>query len=242
MSTSPPFLRERRGGRVSLAVGILAAFGAVMLAASVQGTPTLTPADFLSSTPAPVVLPDEAASPLATPMPLPEPSNDVVGAILGVIFLLLGAAVVALLATLLVRALMRMWRDRPHRRRDTAEVGAETVSTEAPREADAAAPVIRRGIAGALRIIDERADPHDAIIAAWVGLEESAADAGLVRGRSETPAEFTLRIITRREGITDAATSLLRLYEQIRFGGHASGEDDRAAARSALRMIEEGWR
>ncbi|WP_194419875.1 DUF4129 domain-containing protein [Microbacterium abyssi] len=227
--------------RLAYTAGLLGLFAIVMLAASVQGTPTIRPPDLAQVDGEPFEVPEPTASPSGSPAPLPEPGSDLVEAIIGVIFLIFALVAATLIAILVVRALMRAWRERPLQRRDDGGVAFE-MSGEGLQEPDAAAPAIRRGIDGALRSIEERATPTEAIIAAWVGLEESAADAGLTRGRSETPAEFALRIITRRAGITQAATELLRLYERVRFGGHVADEVDRAAARAALKTIEEGWR
>lgn len=222
--------------------GIVGLFVVVMLAASVQGSPIITPPEFAPATAPPIEIPEETAAPSGTPTPVPEPTNDIADTILGLIFLLLGIAVIAVVLVFVVRALLRMWQDRPLRTRDGGDIEFEGSAADASQETDAAAPAIRRGIDGALRSIDEQAQPSDAIVAAWVGLEENAADAGLTRGRSETPAEFALRIITRRTGIADAATALLKLYERVRFGGHLADESDRDAARAALNTIEEGWR
>ena len=222
--------------------GVVALFVIAMLAASVQGIPTISPPELEPAESDAFEIPQETASPGPVPTPLPEPASDIAGAIVSIIFVLLGIAVAGLIAFFIVRALIRAWRDRPLRIRDGADVGYASETADESQETDAAAPMIRRGIDGALRSIDERSEPGDAIVAAWVGLEESAADAGLTRGRSETPAEFALRIITRRAGITDAATALLELYERVRFGGYLAEEDDRDRARTALRTIEEGWR
>lgn len=213
-----------------------------MLAASVQGIPTITPPDLAPAEGEVFEIPEATMSPGPTLTPPPEPATDIASVVLSIIFLLFGIAVAALIMFFVVRALVRLWQDRPLQTREGGEVGFAVTAPDDTREADAAAPAIRRGIDGALRSIDERAKPGDAIVAAWVGLEESAADAGLSRGRSETPAEFALRIITRRAGITDAATTLLHLYERVRFGGYAAGEGDRDRARAALKTIEEGWR
>ena len=85
-------------------------------------------------------------------------------------------------------------------------------------------------------------DLADAIVAAWLGLEQSAADAGAARGKSETPGEFALRVITLRDGLSRDARTLLGLYQRVRFGEHDADEADRAAARRALQHLEEGWR
>lgn len=226
--------------RLAVLGAISGLFLIVMIAAAVQGLPQINP-PVLETHQLPPPAETVAPIPTGTPTPLPEANSDVIGTIIGIIFLILaGAAAIAVLV-LVIRALLRAWRDRPMRFRDDSDVGGDLQEQIEPEEPDVAAPVIRRGIEGALRSIDERAIPTDAIIAAWIGLEESAADAGIARGVSETASEFAVRIITRRAGISDAAQQLLRLYENVRFGDYIAGEDDRVAARAALRIIEKGW-
>jgi len=104
------------------------------------------------------------------------------------------------------------------------------------------AAVIRRGVTAAREGVTAVAEPGDAIVAAWIGLEETADDSGTARGLSETPAEFTLRILQRRPGVAEPAVRLLRLYEGVRFGGRTASENDRAQAHAALVEIERGWR
>lgn len=221
---------------------VIGLFLIVMVAAAVQGRPTieLAPSEPLDPvTPPP--LSDESPMPVGTPLP-ENPASDAIGATIGFIFLALAVVAVTFLLILLVRALMRAWRDRPLRNQDGDATDFDLQEQTVDAQPDVAAPAIQRGIQGALRSIDERPIATDAIIAAWVGLEESATDAGLTRGVSETPSEFALRIITRRSGISDAARDLLRLYERVRFGGYVAEEHDRDAARTALQRIEEGWR
>jgi hypothetical protein len=211
-----------------------------MLAASVQGIPRITPPDLARPSDNGFDLPEPTGTP--TDMPLPKPESDLLENVIRIVFLLVVVAAAVLIAILIIRMLMRAWRERPLRARAGGDVDAEAAGETAAPEADAAAPAIRRGIDGALRSIAEGATPTDAIVAAWLGLEESATDVGFSRGRSETPSEFALRIITRRSGITHAANALLDLYERVRFGGHDADEEDRAAARAALETIQEGWR
>lgn len=227
--------------RLALIGSVVGLFLIVMLAASIQGTPSINPPPLEPQTASPL---EETAEPSPAPsssFPPDPPSNDLNGIIM-LIFVVIVAAAAIVILFLVVRALLRAWRDRPMRIRDGSDVGFDVQVSESPAEPDVSAPVIRRGIDGALRLIDERPLPTDAIVAAWVGLEESAADAGIARGVSETPAEFALRIITRRAGISDAASELLRLYERVRFGGHSADEIDRDTARGALKVIEEAWR
>jgi hypothetical protein len=229
----------KRLGVVGGAVGL---FLIMMVAAAVQGAPSIDlapsePRD--AASPPPIV--QESPMPSMTPI-AENAASDVIGAIIGFLFLALALAAVIVVVIMLVRALARAWRDRPLRTREGATTSFDLEEQAAAPEPEVSAPMIRRGIHGALREIDERSIPGDAIIAAWVGLEESAADAGLTRGVSETPSEFALRIITTRSGISDAARELLRLYERVRFGGHVADEGDRDCARRALEQIEEGWR
>ena len=85
----------------------------------------------------------------------------------------------------------------------------------------------------------EYAEGGDAIIAAWVGLELSAERAGFVRSASETPSEFTRRIVSRAAGSAADVDTLLRLYERVRFGDYLANERDRIRAREALRRLRE---
>ena len=223
-------------------VGVMVFIAVVMAAASLQGTPAFDPPDWdIGGGPG-----NERQTPpaAATEDPMMELLPDDAtagGSVVGWILLALAAVVVAVLLFFLGRALVRAWLARTPRREVDAP-GVETFASEGEPDPEAAAPEIRRGIAFARRVIDEHEAPSDAIVAAWVGLEQSASDAGLMRGAAETPAEFALRIVTHRETIASDARALLGLYERVRFAGRVATEADRAAARAALTAIEEAWR
>jgi len=230
----------RRGLVAGGAVVTVAAL--LMLLAAVQGMPRFrsVPPSQITQTAEP-----EPPEPTATGEPLPElPAGADQGAVRTVILILLGlvaAALLALLVVAVVRALRRAWENRELDEREGAVVAAASSGAGAV-EAQPDAAVIQRGIAAALRGIDLPAVPGDAIVAAWVGVEEAAADSGVVRGISETPGEFAVRIITRRSAIDADARLLLVLYERVRFGGYAATETDRAEARRLLERIEQEWR
>ena len=223
-------------------LGAVAALVVVMVAAALQGTARFDPPDWnfgaSNGGPVPTLPPGPTENPMAELIP-DQTGGE--GSVVGWILLALAAVVAAVLLFFLVRALVRAWLARTPRRIAEAP-GAENYVSDAEPDPEAAAPEIRRGIAFARRVIDEHEAPSDAIVAAWVGLEQSAADAGLVRGTAETPAEFALRIITQRAAIAAEARDLLGLYERVRFAGIAASEDDRDAARRALDAIAEGWR
>lgn len=238
-------VRRRSVMRVAFAlVAVAALFVVVMLAASLQGFPQFgeMPFDGSGQESEPVIPPTQSPGP--TP-PMEPPEDSLFLTILAIIVAALFGAVILVVVFLVLRMLVRflvgLWRDRPLARREAAAVDA----ISAPDAGVAGEPdteVIRRGIAEALRTIDDRPDPGDSIIAAWVGLEETATDAGAGRGINETPSEFTVRIVGRKADLTADVTTLLALYERVRFGGHSADEADRAVAASCLRGIQRGWR
>ncbi|MFB8190906.1 DUF4129 domain-containing protein [Microbacterium sp. NPDC055988] len=245
-----PVSGDRRVGgsravRVLLPLVILAGlFTILMFVAAHQGLPRFRPLPGNGADPVDGVT-GEPAPGATPPVPIQEPEDsplrDVIGAIMAT---LVAIAVLTLLffgARMLIRHLRGLWRDRPFAQRDGADIDASAIgATEVEAEPDTT--TIRRGIDQALRAIDLDPEPGDSIVAAWVGLEESAADAGAGRAPNETPSEFTVRILGRREGIAAEVITLLGLYEQVRFGGLVAGEHDRATAASCLRGIQAGWR
>ena len=77
----------------------------------------------------------------------------------------------------------------------------------------------------------------DAIVACWVRLEEAAAGAGVARRPSETPAELTVRLLSRFDVPEDAVDRLLALYRQARYSRRRMSADDRQAAITSLQAI-----
>jgi len=106
---------------------------------------------------------------------------------------------------------------------------------------EVAAPAVVTGIARAIELLDEARDPHDAIERAWLGLQDAAAASGVRRRPAETPAEYTSRIIARLDTDREAADTLLRLYQEVRFGGHAADASTVAEARECLLRLRSSW-
>lgn len=82
--------------------------------------------------------------------------------------------------------------------------------------------------------------PADAVVACWVALERSVADAGVNRGPAETSAELTMRVLTDLDVDATAVSALAALYREARFSDHALTEDDRSRARAALENVHAG--
>lgn len=153
-------------------------------------------------------------------------------------------AISALAAAAIVAAILLGVRALRRRRRgetstaDLSPLSAEPVDTPPATPAPAR---LARGIQRSLDILDTAVDPQDAVIAAWLGLQESAEDAGYSAQVSETPAEFTVRVLARDDSIARDLRELLGLYQDVRFGDHRATASDITRARDALRAIREVW-
>lgn len=238
--------RQRRPvGRLLLGLFSIAGFFALlMFASALQGYPVFRPpqdsGEAVTLTPEPQ---PETTQGTLPDIP-PQADSPVLAVIAIVMAVIIGAAILLMLflgIRLLVHALRGLWRDRPLARRDAAEVSVGSAATGEPTE-EPEAKAVRRGVAQALRAIEDRVEPSDSIIAAWRALEETAADAGVVRAPDQTAAEFTVRILAYRPSASGEVATLLRLFEDVRFGGRVADEENRRTAVRCLRVIEEEWR
>lgn len=95
------------------------------------------------------------------------------------------------------------------------------------------AGIARRALAG----LQDGRDWDDAIIAAYVHMNEVVtAERGLIRQPNITPYEFAIRM--EQMGLPgEAARTLTRLFEQVRYGGQASTRQERDLAVAALNAI-----
>jgi hypothetical protein len=80
--------------------------------------------------------------------------------------------------------------------------------------------------------------PGDAVIAAWVHLERSAAATGIERAPHQTPTEFTTALLEGQTTDRQALDELRGLYQRARFGQPGMVTDEDATkARRALEKI-----
>lgn len=103
-------------------------------------------------------------------------------------------------------------------------------------------PTLRAGVSTADEELRGGLSPADAVIAAWVALEEAAARSGVRRDRAATPTEFTVAVLDSTPADPGATRSLLALYLRARFGGEHMGPRDVASATDALRALAIGLR
>ena len=215
-----------------VAAGVVAILGVLMVGPLPVGAPRWTPGPLQRPT-----MPPQPTSDATLPVfEGPAVASTVVRVILTVLFALAVALLVAVVAAMIVR------RIRDRRRRVRAHAGrAPAVGVSGVADTAVAAPAVRRGIARALEILDEDRPPDDAIVAAWLGLEDTARQAGARRAPSETPAEYAARIIRRFETNRSATDILLRLYEDVRFGGRHADAGSVRTARECLVHLQRSW-
>lgn len=193
----------------------------------------------LHATQKPIV---SSPQPVASGRPTPKPPTTIhTGPNLGWLAIVLGALVLAAVIYFVVRWLLR-------RRRDRAVASAGDLQAETLIEAasddpsiETSMPYLRRGLARALDALDSTRRPTDAIVEAWLGLQEAAEDAGFQRQSAETPTEFTTRILRRVDVDPRALADLRRLYLGVRFGDHVATTADIDTARAALLTLEAQW-
>lgn len=244
MSPSPP-PEQRRGARA--VVGVVAALGVLaVLAVALQGPAAREGVRWVphvnvggGASLAPRDRPTQTMQPPFTPPPHgPERWHVSPWVWLGVLVAVVAAIVVAL----------AVWWRRHHDDSPPDDEPAEPTGVHdvvlgepeaVPDEPDL--PVLRRGFDHAFHVLDSGREPHDAIVTAWLGLEEAAQDAGVARRPAETASELTTRILGRVTSDDAAAHALLDLYLRVRYGGYVATSDDVAAARSALEALTQGW-
>jgi hypothetical protein len=181
-------------------------------------------------TPTPAPLPSDQGLPL--PEPGDAPRFDL--SWLPGVLLVLGLAVIAFV-------LWRIWLR--YRRASAPREEAEPRSSGLVDGADVLPelPVLLRGVEAARLSLASIAEPTDAVIAAWLSLEDAAAESGVRRHPAQTPTEFTLAILTATRADADATRELLALYHLARFSTHPVTPEHVERASRCLGAIAESW-
>lgn len=228
-----------KDGRHLLIGGVIAA-GCVVILGVLAAGPVLFEAPRWLPTPAEPT-PIEPPGAIAGDRPEAVEPNPIVAQVIAIVLAVLLVATVTVLVVALVVLLVRRFRGR--RRLVRRQSAPGTLGGGLVSAAGAVVPVeaMRSGIARALRAIDDDRVPSDAVIQAWLGLEQTATEAGAERAASETPAEYTARLVMRFDTDRDAARALLGLYHEARFGGRTADASSVAAARDSLLRLQRSW-
>lgn len=210
---------------------------ATLITLVVLGTATATPWRFSPpqlptpqlSMPDPVLPGENSSSP--SPQPVQEPPTaDTAWATL--IITVLIALLIAALLGLTVRKLLAIRRER-HTTPDNLAAGTTTGTLGD----DVDLPELQDAVTRALAHLDGHARPRDAVVAAWVALEEAAARAGAHRDPAQTPTEFAGTVLAATPAPPAAVTRLRTLYQRARFTDRPIDREDVDQARQALADI-----
>ena len=117
-------------------------------------------------------------------------------------------------------------------------VRRDPVSLKEDVQADVLPDVLVAGIRESEARLD-RGSSSEAIINAWLALERTAVTVGISDDQARTPAELVAAVLTDHAVNRDAIERLATLYREARFSVHPIGEENREAARQALRQVRE---
>lgn len=233
---APVVASSRAAARRGVAVVLLLTTAVVGGALAGPWDPVLRSEDPVERTPEP------SASP--PPPPPPDPLAEALREVdvepwdLSGLALLLAALVLLGLVYLAVRWLRSLPPRRVEVPGDPGDVDPGEITGDAGMLPDL--PALREGVEGAGVHLRAQVQPVDAVIAAWVALEEGAAGSGIVRDPASTPTEFTVAVLDRAPVDPTATRTLLGLYLRARFGEEQMTGADVTAATEAVRLLAEG--
>jgi hypothetical protein len=175
---------------------------------------------------------DQAPEPVPTlAPPAPDPESPalpwIVVTILGIVTILIALGIVTAARHLLRRHTEPL--PEPDEPDDTGPGPAPGETVNLPALVDA--------VGAALARLDAAATPTDAVVAAWVSLEDAAAAHGWERQPAQTSTEFTAHLLDVSPAPAKPAETLRRLYQQARFTVHPVTPEQVATARDALQAI-----
>ncbi|GAA1985557.1 hypothetical protein GCM10009718_23630 [Isoptericola halotolerans] len=211
----------------------------VLTATVLLGAATATPWRLTLPAPLLEIALGEAPEPVVPPPPPPGPPDDptardpddtllTVLAVLGVVALVL----LLWVAARKVLAALRSTTPAPAPPEpDTLDPGTD-LATDA--EPTMPLPELVDAVTRALALLDAADGPRDAVVAAWVALEDAAAEHGTARDPAQTPTEFTAQVLAATAAPPDHVTALRHLYQRARFTTRPTAPEDVASARDAL--------
>ena len=222
---SPSATMVRGGVVAAIALAVLGAAFATPWVVTINLPAWGHPNQSMPSTPPITVAPQE-----------PTPDDRAMGQTLATVgAVLVGALIAALVAWAvyrLVRRLRDAWRPQEH------EIEPGVLAADVPSEAvsvDLAS--LATALARARAHLEGHAAPSDAVVAAWVALEDEAALQGTAREPSQTATEFTSVLLQHSPAPPDAVATLRELYHRARFTSRPVSAADVVRARDALDRI-----
>jgi HAMP domain-containing protein len=158
------------------------------------------------------------------------------------ILMLVGAILLCVVLLFVLYQLARRLRRTSRVRRDASAGDLTGIPTAIPApDAEPEPEPVVQGLERALRILDDERSADDAIVQAWLGLEEASVASGAGRRPAETPSEYAARVITRFDTDADAVDVLLDLYQGVRFGTRHADADTIRTARECIVRLTRSW-
>jgi hypothetical protein len=224
-----------RAGSVLLAAGMTALLALAVLSAAMRGPWTTEERDFrwpFEPGPVPTLVAPEQEDGGANPLP---EQSEMQALDLSWVAVVVGMVLVTVVILLIVRFLRRLARP----------VGGPQAPRGLNAEADAPPepdiPVLLRGVSAARELLTRFAEPSDAVVAAWLALEDAADRSGVHRRPSATPTEFTFAVLAATPAPPAATRELLDLYRAARFSTHPVTAADVKRAAGCLAAIAESF-
>jgi hypothetical protein len=178
----------------------------------------------------------EAPTAAPTPSPPQEPVDNTGNDTVATILIVLAVLAVAALAWFVARKIVAAVKATPRRTitPDPLDAGAGLATEVRP---TVPLPELVDAVDRALAHLDDARTPTDGVIAAWVALEDAAAEHGTHRDPAQTSTEFARTVLDATPAPAADVDMLRRLYQRARFTEHTVTDDDVAAARAALVAI-----
>lgn len=151
--------------------------------------------------------------------------------------LLLGLVILMAVAA----AAIAVWLFVRYRSSLTPDVGRADLRVDAEVAPEDQIPILTEAATSAREELRHASDPTDAIIRAWLALEDAAAQSGMSRRPADTPTDLTVAVLTRTEADPEATTGLLSLYHRARFGTEPMSPAEQSEAVTHLEALARSW-
>lgn len=212
-------------GALAAVLGLALVAWASLADATILALPTSVGTTGSEAVPAP------AATAEATQPPLPPDVtsagySDTAWRVIATLVVVVAVAAALAVAVLVLRALLRRLRSASSPEDDA--LGDDGVLDLSVLTAERAARQARLLTDGT---------PRNAVVATWLELERTVADAGVVRRPTETSSELVVRVLSTASAPADALADLAGLFREARFSRHELTEGHRRRAVADLDRV-----